>query len=122
MVGRLDPPHDRLRLSADELRTFRRIEQELYDDAERGGRRAARRQRVARLRVGLLGAVVRWARLGPWLMPIGASLMLAALSVSVLLSAVGAALVAVGASAAVRRPWFRRQLGRLSVVLREPRR
>ena len=47
MAGRIDPAHDRVHLSRDELRVLARLERSLSDDARRAA--AASDQRVGRL-------------------------------------------------------------------------
>jgi hypothetical protein len=117
MAGRLDPPHDRLTLSAEEVRTLARLERALAEEATdpggTGGPGRGKRRRLSGLRTRFLMISLRWSRLGPWLVPVGIVLMLTALSSSVLLSALGVVLLALGATACIRRPWLRARVAGL---------
>ena len=100
MSGRLDPPHERVTLTRDELRSLARLEQVFSESPAITGVSPG-------LRVRVLAGCLRVVRLGPVLVPIGIVLMLATLSSSVLLSAVGAVLAASGFALWVRGPWLR---------------
>jgi hypothetical protein len=127
MAGRLDPPHDRLTLSAEELRTLARLERALTEEpTDRAGAGAGtpvKRRRASGLRTRLLMVSLRWTRLGPWLVPVGIVLMLAALASSVPLSALGVVLIALGVGACLRRPQLRGRVARWCnrLVGRDPR-
>ena len=100
MSGRFDPPHERVNLSRDELRSLAALEQAFAEP-----------QRITGVspgfRLHLLAICLAGARLGPALVPVGVVLMLATLSSSVFLSATGAAITALGSTLWLRAPWTR---------------
>ena len=64
------------------------------------------------VRVRLVAALHRWVRHGPWLVPVGAVLMVLGLSRSLLGGALGAIVVGVGIAASLWQPRLRRHLRR----------
>ena len=65
------------------------------------------------LRVRILATCHRWVRFGPWLVVLGAAVMLATLSSSLLGAATGAVLVGLGVAASLWQPRLRRRQSRL---------
>jgi hypothetical protein len=102
MAGRMDPPHDRVVLTVDERLSIAGLEEQLARDACRGDASHGGESRSARPRYRRLAVCLRWIRLGPWLVPTGLLVMVALMSSSVVGSAVGALLAAVGLAASVR--------------------
>jgi hypothetical protein len=105
MAERLNPPHDRVDLTPAEVRTVQRLEAEFVARAD--GAAVDARLPSAGLRCRLLSWSVRWARFAPLLLPIGLVVMVVALSASLVVSAFGALLVALGMVATSRQIWFR---------------
>lgn len=115
MAGRLDPPHDRVTLSMDELHTLAALEQLLAEPPVPGSGHGTpvRPRRTSWLRPMVLGACLRLAHLGPWLAPLGIVIMVVALPSSAVVSAVGAAVTGVGLAAFLQRPWLRAPMAHL---------
>ena len=104
MAGRLDPPHDRVVLTSDELRTLDRLEQAFDEQTlARDGTEAGRRLRSRGLS--------RWASTLPWLVLTGVIVTVTALFFSLAAGILGALLTGVALAASIR--WGR---------LRAPRR
>ena len=104
MAGRLDPPHDRVVLTSDELRTVDRLERAFDEQTfALDGIEAGRRLRSPGLS--------RWAWTLPWLVLTGVIVTIAALFFSLAAGILGALLTGVALAASFR--WGR---------LRAPRR
>jgi hypothetical protein len=89
------PSHDAVDLSGDELRALGRLE-----DAYRRG---SLEQVDSNRRIRLLHAVLPLARFAPWLIPFGAALIAVTISVSLVISCLGASFLAFGLVAALHR-------------------
>jgi hypothetical protein len=115
MTGRLDPPHDRVMLTLDEVRAIKELERRMakldgaceVDASPEAPKRAGVRYRMLLL-------CVRWVRFAPWLVPLGVVVMLATMSSSIMVSALGALLAGAGVAASAHRVWLRvgRSIGR----------
>lgn len=103
MSRRLDPPHDRVPLTRDELAALQQLERSFaLPDA------APRRPPPSRQPQRRRSAIGRWARrASPALGVAGLVLMVAALPSSAIMSALGAALAVLGMVPVCRRRWAR---------------
>ena len=111
MAGRLDPPHDRVVLTSDELRTVDRLERAFDEQTfAPDGTEAGRRSR------GLSG----WASTLPWLVLTGVIVTVAALFFSLAAGILGALLTGVALAASFR--WGRRRAPRRGLRSRRRRR
>jgi len=105
MADRLNPSHDRVRLTGEELRSLERIEQALTTD------RAAETATVAEAPFGSQSArprwFARWRLLGvaPWLIPIGLVVLVTGLWSAALAIGFGAALAVIGMTGCAWRAW-----------------
>ena len=100
MAGRVDPPHDQVSLSPAERRAVAGLEVAL-DDPVTGGLMPVYGRVGLRYRV--LALCVRCVPFAPWLFPLGAVLMIVALSFSVPLSLGGALVASLGLTALFKR-------------------
>jgi hypothetical protein len=114
MDDRVDPPHDRVRLSADERAALASFERSLHDDqpADAAGRARARLAAGGRW-LGRLAP--RFVRLAPWIAVLGALALPPAISASN-----GAGLVCAAVITTALTTWFVTARGRLARVLTRP--
>ena len=102
MAGRLDPPHDRVVLTSDELRTVERLERAFDEQTvARDGAEAGRRLRSRGLS-GWALTLLRFVGAVPWLVPTGVIVTVAALFFSLAAGILGALLTGVALAASFR--------------------
>jgi hypothetical protein len=112
MADRLNPSHDRVRLTGEELRSLEHIEQALTTD------RVAETAPVAEAPFGSQSARPRWFAhwrllgVAPWLVPIGLVVLVSGLWSAALAIDFGAALAVIGIAACMWRAWRGSQLER----------
>ena len=107
MADWLEPSHDRVVLTHDELRAIVQLEASLARDELVSSRTHAAGVDRAGFRYRALAVCVRWVRLAPWLIPVGLVLMLATMPSSMPASLCGALLAGVGLGCALPRIWLR---------------
>jgi hypothetical protein len=107
MAGRLDPQHDRVILSPEEVRALYRLEEALAEVPPEQPEPAAKVAWSPNLRSRILMRLLGLGRYRPWLVPIGMVLMLATIGSSLWLSMAGVAVMALGLAACLGRPWLR---------------
>jgi len=122
MTGWLNPPHDRVTLTANEREILDGLERALAAESvasppeshpSAGGacERALHPERStlpsAGFRFRALAPCLRLVRPAPWLLPIGAVLMCLGLSSSILVTLLGVTVTAIGVVACTARAWAR---------------